>query len=209
MPAPADDEFSQIIKGFTMNAPEHLDTNPYGAPTAPTGPVQGQKAGLTKRGKAALGIGAAVIAGGSLIGYQVHTANVAAAEAKAQELQLKVKALELAELRERNRAAETGRTVEASQAKARQASVDTCVKSKTDQVGKSYGSPSYRDIVDDCQAQYPGSEKSDDMQAAASTKTTSDSSGGGINNGALLGVLALGAVAVLGARKGTRNAATQ
>lgn len=202
VPAPNEDDFESIVRSLQQPT-ETIDPTPYGAPNAPAKP------GLTKRGKVALGIGAAVLAGGSLIGYQVHTANVAAAEAKAQELQLKVKALELAELKERNRAAETGRTVEADQAKVRQASVDTCVKSKSDQVGKGYGSSSYRDIVEDCQAQYPGSEKSGDMQAAASTKTASGSSSGGINDGVLIGVLALGAVAVFGARKGTRNAATQ
>ncbi|MFD7615782.1 hypothetical protein [Streptomyces sp. NPDC059802] len=202
MPAPDDDQFAQIIQnGYAVT--EHLDTNPYGAPTA--GPARGQKPGLTKRGKVAIGVGAAVIAGGSLIGYQVHTSNQAAAEAKSQELQLKVKALELAELRERNRAAETGRTAEAGQVKARQASVDTCVKSNSDQIGKGFGSPSYRDIVEDCQAQYPDTETSDDMQVAASTKSTTDSSSGGVNDGALIGVLALGAVFVFAVKKGARS----
>ncbi|WP_331763106.1 hypothetical protein OG571_47245 (plasmid) [Streptomyces sp. NBC_01369] len=202
MPAPPDDEFDQIIQnGYAVT--EHLDTNPYGTPA--TGHARGQKPGLTKRGKVAISVGAAVIAGGSLIGYQVHTANTAAAEAKAQELQLKVKALELAELREKNRAAETGRTTEAGQAKARQASVDTCVKSNSDQIGKGFGSPSYRDIVDDCQAQYPDTETGDDMQVAASTKSTADSSSGGVNDGALLGVIALGAVFAFAVKKGARS----
>ncbi|MEV8101086.1 hypothetical protein [Streptomyces sp. NPDC088135] len=202
MPAPADDEFDQIIQnGYAVT--EHLDTNPYGTPT--TALAHRQKPGLTKRGKVAIGVGAAVIAGGSLIGYQVHTANVAAAEAKSQELQLKVKALELEELREKNRAAETGRTTEAGQAKARQASVDTCVKSKSDQVGKEFGSPSYRDIVDDCQAQYPATETSDDMQATASAKDAAGSGSSGVNDGALLGVIALGAVFVFAVKKGARS----
>ncbi|MFE4915823.1 hypothetical protein ACFRCX_30425 [Streptomyces sp. NPDC056652] len=199
MPAP-DDAFDQIMREeFPVNPTEHIDHNPYGGPARP------HKAGLTKRGKAALGIGAAVIAGGGLIGYQVHSANVAASEAKAQEIALKSQALELEKIREMNRANEAGRKAEASQETTRQASVDKCIKSNDDLVGKGYGSPSYRDLVDNCQAQYPSSSSSDGMQAAASSQTASNSDAGGVNEGLLLGGGALALFLVVAAKKGTRS----
>jgi len=198
MPAP-DDEFDRIIKEFHVNPSEIIDQNPYNAPT------QHQKAGLTKRGKAALGIGAAVIAGGSLIGYQVHSANVAESEAKAQEIALKSQALELEKLRETNRANEAARQVQASQAKARQVSIDTCVKDSADLVGKGFGSPSHHDIVSDCQAQYADVPSSGDMEAAASAKDAGNGSGGGVNQGLLVGGGVLVLFLVGAAKKGTRT----
>jgi hypothetical protein len=197
------EEFDQIINRMDMGTPvETIDRNPYG------GPVQHHKGGLTKRGKAALGIGAAVIAGGGIIGYQVHSSNVAASEAKAQEIALKADALELEKMREMNRASEADRKTAASQEKVRQASVDSCVKSSADQVGKGYGSPSHRDIVDDCQAQYPSSLNSSDLGAAASTQAAAgdaDSSGGGVNQGLLIGGAALAVFFVAAVKKGTRS----
>ncbi|WP_399559262.1 hypothetical protein OH809_44985 (plasmid) [Streptomyces sp. NBC_00873] len=198
MPAP-DDEFDRIIKEFHVNPSENIDQNPYGAPAQPS------KAGLTKRGKAALGIGAAVIAGGGLIGYQVHSANVAESEAKAQEIALKSQALELEKLRETNRANEADRKARASQEKARQASVDTCVKDSAHLVGKGYGSPSHRDIVSDCQTQYTGPNGGDDMKAAASATDTGNGSGGGVNQGLLVGGGVLVVFLVAAAKKGTRT----
>ncbi|WP_331764855.1 hypothetical protein [Streptomyces sp. NBC_01238] len=200
MPAPADDEFNQIIKGFHMNTPtETVDQNPYGVPAHP------QKPGLTKRGKAALGIGVAVIAGGGLIGYQVHSANVAENEAKAQEIALKSQAIELEKLRETNRANEADRKAKASQEQVRQASVDTCVKDNAHLIGKGYGSPSHRDIVSDCQTQYAGSTSTDDMKAAASSENASNGGGGGMNQGLLIGGGVLAVFLVAAAKKGTRS----
>jgi hypothetical protein len=198
MSAP-EDEFERIIKEFRVNPSEIIDQNPYNAPT------QHQKAGLTKRGKAALGIGAAVIAGGSLIGYQVHSANVAEQETKAQELAVKSQALELEKLRETNRANESDRKEKASQAKARQASINTCVKDSSDLVGKGFGSPSHRDLVDDCQAQYADIPASGDMEAAASAQDTDNSNGGGVNQGLLIGGGVLVLFLVGAAKKGTRT----
>ena len=198
MPAP-DDPFDQIInKEYGMTTPENIDPTPYGIPVHPT------KGGLTKRGKAALGIGAAVLAGGTLIGYQVHSGNVAEAEAKAQELKIQTQALELEKLREMNRASEADRKAQASEAKARQASVDTCVKSHASLVGKGFGSPSHRDIVDDCQAQYNAVPTSDDMKPAGSTDSA-DTSSGGVNQAVLIGGGALVVFLVAAAKKGTRS----
>lgn len=198
MPAPSDDAFDRIIKEFHVNPSETIDQNPYNAP------AQHHKAGLTKRGKAALGIGAAVIAGGSLIGYQVHSANVAESEAKAQEIALKSQALKLEELRETNRANEAARQVQASQAKARQASIDTCVKDSNHLVGKGFGSPSHRDIVTDCQTQYADVPTGGDMEAAASATDTSND-GGGVNQGLLVGGGVLVLFLVAAAKKGSKT----
>ncbi|WP_329047129.1 hypothetical protein [Streptomyces sp. NBC_01422] len=203
----AADDFDRIIQnGYTVT--EHLDPNPYGAPTAPA-----VKPGLTTRGKAAITIGAAVIAGGSLLGYQSYTANAAEAELKAQELGLKADALALEKLKVLHQTAAADKKTATEQVAARQAAVDTCVKSLKNQVGKGYGSPTYGEIVEDCQSQYPTTADGTDMQAAAASQdldtSTGNDGGGGVSNGLLIGLGTLGAIAVFGAKKGTRNAATQ
>ncbi|WP_331746864.1 hypothetical protein [Streptomyces sp. NBC_00842] len=202
MPAPNDD-FDAIIHNLQQPATETIDPTPYGATATPAKP------GLTRRGKAAIGIGAAVLAGSTLIGYQIHSSNAAEREAKAQEIALKSQALKLEELRELNKASDKDRKVAATEAKARQASVDTCVKDHDHLVGKGYGSPSYRDVVEDCQAQYGTTINTGDMQAAAATNDTNNSGGGGGgggNDGALLGVVALVGLLAFGVKKGTKAA---
>ena len=87
-----DPEFDQIITGG------YTDTTPYGPPATPA-----VKTGLTPRGKAALAFGGAVIAGGTLFGWQHYSAQQADAEAKAQELALKQQELRLLEIRELNK----------------------------------------------------------------------------------------------------------
>lgn len=202
MPTP-DPEFDGIIEsayyGKPMNShQEHLDTSPYGAP------VHHHKPGLTKRGKAALGIGAAVIAGGGLIGYQAYSASTAESEAKAQEIALKQDQLKLQQMKELNRAKESGQEVEKTVNNARQKQIDACVKDNKDLVGKTVGS-SYRDIVDACQAQYAPGTSGDDMQAAGSADDASNGGGGGVNNFVLLGggAIAVGLVALT--KKGKRS----
>ncbi|MFI6653186.1 hypothetical protein ACIBI8_37055 [Streptomyces sp. NPDC050529] len=205
MPAP--DEFDDIIRnGMYPPATETVDPHPYGPPTTQGAPA---KPGLTKRGKAAIGIGSAVLAGSTLIGYQIHSSNAAEQEAKAQEIALKSQALRLEELRELNKASDKDRTAAATEAKTRQASVDTCVKNHDNKVDKGIGSPSYQDVVDGCQDQYGSTASTSDMQAAASendTSTSSDGDGGGVNNGALIGVVALAGLFVFGVKKGTKTA---
>lgn len=191
MPAP-DDEFQQIIhEEFHVNPDQRIDQNPYGAP------AQSHKAGLTTRGKAAIAVSAAVIAGGSLMGYQAYSANAAEAEQKASELALQSQALKIEELRELNRASET----QSSQDKARQASIDKCVKSNADLVDKGLGASAYRDVVDGCQAQYAGTTDSEDMQSAAA----SEDSGSGVNQGMVVGVGVLGLIVLVVARSGRRS----
>lgn len=206
MPAPDEYEFDRIIQdGYTVPHTDHLDPHPYGPPTS-SGPAP--KAGLTTRGKAALGISAAVIAGSSLLGYQAYASNTAANDLKAKELQLKSQALELERLKVTNQVQAAGEETATEQAAARQKRIDACVNGLKNQIGKGYGSPSYGEIVEDCQSQYPATT-APAMEAAASSTDTEERGGGGVNDGVLLGVLALGAVAVIGAKKGTRNTPAQ
>jgi hypothetical protein len=201
---PDDAEFNSIIefqKAQSMNPQqEYTDNAPYGTQ------MHSGKPGLTKRGKAALGIGAAVIAGGSLIGYQSYAANAAENEAKAQELAIKSQQLELAKMRELNRSNQADRKAQVSETETRQASINKCVKDQADQVGKEYGSPSYRDVVDACQAQYADTTSSaDDMQTAASSSQVSSGDEGGVNNFLLLGGGALAVLLVTVAKNGKRS----
>ncbi|PVC80631.1 hypothetical protein DBP19_36445 [Streptomyces sp. CS090A] len=205
MHGPHDDGFEQIVHHGMQpptTPPNWADPTPYGTSA---GHAHTAKTGLTTRGKAALGLGAAVLAGGTLIGYQIHTSNAANQATKAQELHLKTQAIELERLRELNRAAEVDRKTAAAETKTMQARVDSCVKRNGEQADKSYGSTSYRQIVDDCRAQYNPASTTANMQAAGTANTPSDGSGGGVNDAALIGV---GALAILGyafARRGTRS----
>ncbi|MFD5899149.1 hypothetical protein [Streptomyces sp. NPDC060366] len=195
------DEFDRMMsKEFAPNSPEQsIDHTPYGAPAQP------HKAGLTKRGKAALGIGATLLAGGTLVGYQNYAANVAESEAKKQELTVQSQALELEKIRELNRAQESTRQVTAGYDTARQASIDKCVAKHSDQIGKGFGSPSYRDIVDACQAQYEPTTSTDaGMEEAASAKP-SDGDSSGMNEGALIGVGVVALFAAATVKRGTRS----
>ncbi|MFD8469089.1 hypothetical protein ACFV10_28775 [Streptomyces cyaneofuscatus] len=205
MHGPHDDGFEQIVHHGMQPPtapPNWADPTPYGTSA---GHPRTAKAGLTARGKAALGLGAAVLAGTTLIGYQIHTSNAADQAAKAQELHLKTQALELERLRELNRAAEADRKTAAAETKTMQARVDSCVKTNREQVGKGYGSPSYRQIVDDCRAQYNSAGTTANMQAAGTASTPSDSDGGGVNDAALIGVAALVILGGIFARRGTRS----
>ncbi|PBC72267.1 MULTISPECIES: hypothetical protein [unclassified Streptomyces] len=195
MPAP-DPEFDRMMsKEFPVNYPaEYVDNTPYG------GPAQAAKPGLTKRGKVALGIGATVIAGGGLIGYQTHAAN----EVKAQEIALKAQALEIQKMRELNRASEANKKAQNKQANARQASIDSCVKSHDDQVGKVLGT-TYRDVVEACQTQYPDTVAGGDMEAAGASQTATDNGAGGVNQGLLVGGGVLAVALVVAVKKGTRS----
>ncbi|MFE6885838.1 hypothetical protein [Streptomyces sp. NPDC057702] len=190
-----DEEFDRIVQGLRADA-QPIDPTPYGGP-------QKTKPGLTKRGKIALGVGAAVLAGGSLIGWQMHSAQVAESEAKAEEIALKVEALELEKLREMNRAAEQSRKSDLSQARVRQAAIDACMKGSIG-LTKEEGGPSRRDVERDCQARYPEQSDTSDMEAVSTVK---DNGGGDVNGGLLLGGGALALVLVAAAKKAKRHEA--
>ncbi|WP_228994400.1 hypothetical protein [Streptomyces sp. DH8] len=204
MYGPHDDGFEQIVHHGMQPPTTHptwADPAPYGTPTGPTGST---KTGLTTRGKAALGLGAAVLAGGTLIGYQSYSASTAQADLKAQELALKAEALEVEKLKALNQAKTVAEGKATEQATARQTAVDSCVKGLKDQVGKGYGAPTYGDIVEDCQAQYPAAPQTPDMQAAGASNTSSGSTGGGINDAAVLGIGALVLLGGFAVRRNTR-----
>ncbi|MFD3516354.1 hypothetical protein [Streptomyces sp. NPDC058657] len=188
---PYDAEFDKITQGITMETPDSSPYSPYGTPTAPP------KAGLTGRGKIAIGMSAAVLASGVVIGFQAHSANEAASEAKAQEIALQTQALELAKLKEMNRAAEANRKVALTADQSRQAAIDTCVKNGDDLVRKSDGF-ALQTVVRSCQDQYSStpSVASDSMANAASSNPLKGSDEG-VNTGAFvgIGVLLLGLAA--------------
>ncbi|MGS2592142.1 hypothetical protein [Streptomyces hebeiensis] len=198
MPA-HDDEFDRLMaREFHTQPAETIDPYPYGAPQQPINP------GLTKRGKAALAIGATVIAGGGLLGWQHYTTQQAASEAKAQEIALKQQELRLEELKEMNRVNAASQKARHTADNTRQQQIDACVKSNKPLVNNQPG-VTYRSVVDDCQTQY-GTTENSSMQAAASTQTaTTGADSGGVNNGLLLGGAVLAAGLVIAAKKATRS----
>jgi hypothetical protein len=198
MPGP-DDRFDQIIsEGYSVNRDEAIDENPYGAPAHTVKP------GLTKRGKAALAIGATVIAGGSLISWTHYSAQSSANETKAQELQLKQQQLELEKLKELNRISADKEKTQASVNKTVQKQIDACVNDNKGLVGKQLGA-TYRSVLEDCQAQYSATTSTDQMDTAASVSDSSGSGGAGVNQGLLIGGGALAVFLVLAAKKGARS----
>lgn len=188
------DEFEQIVRRIDPNSrPEFTDPAPYGPP-AHTTYMQPVKTGLTTRGKAAIGVGTAVIACGSLLGWQHYAAQETAAQTKAQELALKQQELRIQELREINKANTAAKKTEKAENSERNKLVEACVDSNKKMVGKLLG-VTYQSVRGDCEDQYPTTTSSTGMQAAASaTDTTTGSSGGGVNPGLLIagGVLAAG-----------------
>lgn len=182
MPA-HDDEFDRMVQGLHMNTPtENVEQSPYG------GPVQAPKSGLTKRGKAALAIGATVIAGGSLLTWQNYSSEAATNAVKAQELQYKQDLLELEKLKEINKATTENRKLESTADAARQKQVDACVTADKELVGKRLGA-TYSSVLADCQNQYAPTSTGSLQEAASTSDAGTDSgTGGGINPSALIGI---------------------
>ncbi|WP_369211776.1 hypothetical protein [Streptomyces flavofungini] len=199
--------FNQIAKEYPMaeRPNEYAQNNdydpygPYGVPQAP------QKTGLTPRGKAAIALGIAIIGGGSIIGWNVHSSNEAEREQKAQEIALQQERLELERLKEMNRADEKESKATNAADKIRQANVDACVKANASKVDKAtLGAPSHGDVVEDCQAQYPASADGSDM-AAAGSASDGDGEGGGLNDSMLAGAVVVVAAVALFAKKNTKS----
>lgn len=184
------------------------DPHPYGPP-APIAPATFQQAkpGLTKRGKVALSVGAVVIAGGALIGYQSHTATVAENANRAKEMEIQAQLLRIEELKELNRSNETKEKSNTLQEKTRQASVDSCVETGKGLVGKGMGSPSYREVIDNCLTRYSAQSSTRFDTAAASSPLSSTATGNseeGLNGFLVLGIGAAAALAFGAAKRGTR-----
>jgi hypothetical protein len=184
-------EFDSIINTETWG--------PYGPPAA-----QPVKPGLTKRGKAALAIGATVLAGGGMLTWQHYSAEAEAHQIKVQELALQQQELELEKLKEINKAATRNAETQATEDAATQKLIDTCVDTDKSLVGKQMG-VTYSSVLEDCRNQYAVNAAGSDMQEAASS-TSTDSGSGGISEGVLIGggVLALGLA--VAARRSTRPA---
>jgi hypothetical protein len=195
------DEFDQIINrnGYGMNPhSEYIDPHPYGSPAQPVKP------GLTSRGKAAIGIGGAVIACGSLLGWQHYSAQQAANQAQAQAFELQRQQIELEKLKEINKANAAAQKSEAAENSERNKLVEACVDSNKKMVGRMLG-VTYQSVRSDCEAQYPISTSSGDMQAAATSQDVTTSDSGGVSTGLLIGAGALGLGLVVFAKKGTKS----
>lgn len=195
----------------TPTAPAGYDPNPYGPPNTAFPQV---KPGLTKRGKVVLGTVAAVLAGGAFISYQSHTATVAENQAHAKEMELQAQLLRIEELKELNRANEKKQNSLTTEEKTRQASVDSCVKTDKEMVGKGFGSPSYREVIDNCLTRYGEKNTTRFDTAASSTPLTTTSATGttagageeGLNGFLVLGIGAFAVLAFGAAKRGTRPA---
>lgn len=185
------DGFDEII------SQEYADPAPYGIPAQPVKP------GLTKRGKAGITIAAAVIAGGGLLFYQHYSAQQAANEAKTQELQIRREQIELEKLKEMNKVQAVNAKTQSTQNAALQRQIDACVNTNKGLVGKQLGA-NLRSVIEDCQAQYGGTNTGD-MKTAASTQDAPTSGGGGVNNGLLIGGAVLAGGLVVAVKKGTRS----
>ncbi|MFJ6069067.1 hypothetical protein ACIQHU_39260 [Streptomyces tendae] len=193
-------EFDRIVNNFDEPQPLFADPHPYGPPPAHTPTTTPVKTGLTPRGKAAIGIGGAVIACGSLFGWQHYNNQQQAHDLQAQEFAIQQQQIQLEmqkELNKANTAAEQRQNAENSEQKKQ---IDACVKANQKLVGKQMG-VTYQSIQDDCQDQYPAATDTA-MQAAGSS---SDSDSGGTSQGLLIGAGVLGLVVIVGSRKLTKS----
>lgn len=180
---------------FTPTHP--VNPGPYGMPAHPVKP------GLTKRGKAALAIGATVIAGGSLLTWQHYSAEASAHEVKVQELALKQQELRIEEMKVLNEAKAATQKTQSAAEQTRQKRIDACVDTNKGLVGKQLGA-TYSSVVEDCQDQYPASTSGSDMEAAAASESTG-TGGGNVSSGFLIGGAVLIGGVAFAVRRGTRN----
>lgn len=190
-------EFDSIIAGgYAANSqPEYPTPGPYGAPV---------KTGLTPRGKAAIAVGGVIIASTALFSWQHYSAQQAAAEAKAAEIQLQRDRFELEKLKTMSQVNAANTKLQTSAETARQKRIDSCVNSNKGLVGKQLGA-TYRSVLEDCQAQYPASSNSSDMANAASATDATNPSGGGVSPGLLLGGAVLAGGLTVAWRKSTKS----
>jgi hypothetical protein len=200
-----DPEFDQAVSGFHSAAyqpPTGAPASPYGPnPNIPAGSIP-TKPGLTRRGRTALTVGAVVLAGGGLIGWQHHADTVATNELRAKELQIQQTKLALEQQKALDKANKDATKAQTAAAKTRQAKVDACVNANKDLIEHRLGT-TLGSVIDDCQKQYPDlTQTGSDMQEAASSQTTGGgSSGEGLLIGA--GALLVGGLWI-GLRKATR-----
>lgn len=201
----SDDAFDNVIKGgyephtpYQPAAATH-DQGPYGIP-ANSIP---KKPGLTKRGKVAVTIGAAVIAGGGLVFWQHNNAVEAASQAKQQEIQLENKKLDLEMLKVMNQTNTAAAKNQSSEEQQRQKQISDCVNASKNLVGKQLG-VTYPSVLKDCRDQFPATTDGTDMQTAASS-TTHNSGGSGVNEGLLIAAAVLVGGIFIAARRTTHS----
>ncbi|CAK7288660.1 hypothetical protein [Streptomyces misionensis] len=199
--------FDNVIKGG------YQPQTPYQQPASPThnqGPYGipansiPQKPGLTKRGKIAVTVGAAVIVGGGLIFWQHNNAVEAASAAKQQQIQLENKKLDLEMLKEMNQTSAAAAKNQNSEEQQRQKQISDCVNASKSLVGKQLG-VTYSSVMKDCRDQFPATTDGADMQTTASSTNSGSSSGSGVNEGLLIaGAVLVGGI-FIAARRNTHS----
>lgn len=179
------DEFDDIVNTQTWG--------PYGAPANSNSGQQ--KPGMTRRGKIAVSVIAAVLAGGGILLWQDNAQDAKAAQIQAQEIQYKRDLLALEMQKEINKAKAANEKAEETHDAAAQKQIDACVEADKGLIGKQMGA-TYESVTEDCQERYGTSQETGaDMQEAAAT---SDADGGGISPSLLLGI-GVGAAVLVGA----------
>lgn len=197
------DEFDRIISDFNQPQTPFTDPHPYGPPPAQTPTPTPVKTGLTPRGKAAIGIGGAVIACGTLFAWTSYNNQQQEHELKAQEFAIQQQQIQLEMQKELNKANTAAQERQSTENAEQQKQVDACVKANQKLVGKQMGA-TYQSIQDDCRDKYPTVTDAS-MQAAGNTTEDDD---GGTNQGLLIGAGVLGLVVIAGSKRLTKSSAT-
>ncbi|MGW1814124.1 hypothetical protein ACWCQM_11260 [Streptomyces sp. NPDC002125] len=199
----ADDRhrFDEMInKEYSVPPTESAQESPYGRY------AQSIKPGLTKRGKVALAIGAAVIAGGGMLTWQHYNTQAQATEFRAQELQYKNNVLALEMQKELNKAHAADQKAQETFSASQQKQINACVDADKGLIGKQLG-VTYQSVTKDCRAQYGVSNDSSPAMAEAAS-TTDATSEGGISPAVLLSIGTGGAVLIAAAaNRGKKNRA--
>lgn len=197
------DEFDRIISDFNQPQTPFTDPHPYGPPPAQNAAPAPVKTGLTPRGKAALCIGGAVIACGTLFTWTSYNNQQQEHELKAQEFAIQQQQIQLEMQKELNKANTAAEERQSTENAEQQKQVDACVKANQKLVGKQMG-VTYQSVRDDCQDKYP-TVTDTSMQAAGSS---SDGDGGGTNQGLLIAAGVLGLAVIFGSKRLTKSNAS-
>lgn len=171
---------------FDQSAPQ---PGPYGHPVQPV------KTGLTKRGKVAIAVTAAVLAGGGMLFWQDQAEDAKANDLQAQQLQYKRDLVALEMQKEINKTNEANAKAQETHNEALQKQIDACVNADKGLIGKQMG-VTYSSVMKDCQTRYGTSDAGADIQEAAAS---SDTGGGGADiSPTLLLAIGVGGALVVG-----------
>lgn len=170
-------------------------TSPYGYAAQPVKP------GLTKRGKIAIAVAGAAIAGTGFFWYQAHSAQVAKDAKETAALQIQLQQIELEKMKELNKANAEHSKEKATEDAQRKKFVDACIDADKGLVGKQLG-VTYSSVVADCQNQFQArtstSVDGSDM-AAAGSSTDTPTGAGAINSTGLMAIAGATGLFVVGA----------